>query len=196
MQFLFIHSACVAVALLLPCALCDRITLPLQSIDRTSILISTKIENAMGAEDVAVRETEEDQKKEIHTVQKKEMTEKIKTGKGTKTAKIVIVTAIVVNATVVTAASVIANEIVGSANEIVTRIITKIGIELIIGIKTAKRTKNESATKIKGGVGTRSVVEKVIEAVETVPLTAKGKRALRETLPKNIGRNLEDLSQN
>lgn len=42
MQFLFIHSACVAVALLLPCALCDRITLPLPSIVRTSILISTK----------------------------------------------------------------------------------------------------------------------------------------------------------
>lgn len=37
MQFLFIHSACVAVAVLLPCALCDRITLPLQSIGRRSI---------------------------------------------------------------------------------------------------------------------------------------------------------------
>lgn len=42
MEFLFIHSACVAVALLLPCALCDRIILPLQSNDRTSTPISTK----------------------------------------------------------------------------------------------------------------------------------------------------------
>lgn len=47
MHFLFIHSACVAVALLLPCALCDRISLPLQSIDRTSILISTKKRSVM-----------------------------------------------------------------------------------------------------------------------------------------------------
>lgn len=50
MHFLFIHSACVAVALLLPCALCDRISLPLQSIDRTSILISTKKRTVMVVE--------------------------------------------------------------------------------------------------------------------------------------------------
>lgn len=47
--FLFIHWR-VAVVLLLPCALCDRIPHPLQNIDRTSILISTETEKRMAIE--------------------------------------------------------------------------------------------------------------------------------------------------
>lgn len=78
MQILFIHSACVAVALLLPCALCDRITRPLQNTGRTSILTSIETKKRTTIEDEAGREIEENQEIEIRSVLEKKMTKKTK----------------------------------------------------------------------------------------------------------------------
>lgn len=90
MEFLFIHSACVAVALLLPCALCDRIILPLQSNERTSTPISTKKRIEKAVEGEAGQKTEEDQEIEILIVQEIEMIRKIKNVKGIENVAIEI----------------------------------------------------------------------------------------------------------
>lgn len=142
---LFIHSACVAVALLLPCALCDRITLPHQSIDRTSTQISTKKGIKMVQEGVVDREIKEDQGIKIHVVQEIETIKK--TEKEAETEIVEIATKIGLR---IKTAREKENEI---KKNVVAATRTEVGKEIAVAIKTFIKKKKLLKENHKKNIG-------------------------------------------